>query len=123
MWDDVLVDGHGRGVHLLGLDELHISSTDGLTFFVLVVAQERSVQFRASISREFQKRCFFQWVCAHTIAPHTCLSSLPQASPLTAAPWGSFVRRLVVSRAGHFAGIWPFCESMKIFFACGGLRV
>ena len=56
MRDDGLVDGHGRGVHLLGLYELHISSADGLTFFVLVLAQERSVQFRASISREF----FFQ---------------------------------------------------------------
>ena len=54
--DDALVDGHGRGVHLLGLDALHISSADGATFFVLVLAQERSAQFRASISREF----FFQ---------------------------------------------------------------
>ena len=56
MRDDGLVDGHGRGVHLLGLDELHISSADGATFFVLVVAQERSAQLRASVTREF----FFQ---------------------------------------------------------------
>ena len=58
------VDGGGRGVHLLGLDELHIPSTDGVTFFVLVVAQSRSAQLRASISREyFAQR--FQVVCTH----------------------------------------------------------
>ena len=58
------VDGGGRGVHLLGLDELHIPSTDGLTFFVLVVAQSRSGQFRTSISREYFAQCF-QVVCTH----------------------------------------------------------
>ena len=39
------------GAHLLRLDELHIRSADGLTFFVLVVAQERSARFRTSVSR------------------------------------------------------------------------
>ena len=38
-----------RGVHRLGLDELHLRSADGATFFVLVVAHERSAQLRASI--------------------------------------------------------------------------
>ena len=51
---EALEHGRGRGVHLLGLDEPHIRSTDGMTFFVLVIAQERSVQLRASIDRFFQ---------------------------------------------------------------------
>ena len=56
-----LDDGDGpwprRGGHRLRLDELHISSADGLTFFVLVVAQERSGRFRTSVSRR-KKFCF-----------------------------------------------------------------
>ena len=54
--DDALVDGHGRGVHLLGIDDLHIPSADGATFFVLVVAQERSGRFRTSVAPKY----FFQ---------------------------------------------------------------
>ena len=49
--DDGLVDGRGRGVHLLGLDELHLRSAGWITFFFLVVAHERSGQLRTSIIR------------------------------------------------------------------------
>ena len=38
-----------RGVHRDGLEEAVISSTDGGTFFVVVVAQDRSAQLRASV--------------------------------------------------------------------------
>ena len=38
-------------IHRVGLGELHLRSADGITFFVLVVAQARSVQFRAAVIR------------------------------------------------------------------------
>ena len=43
---------------MLGLDELHLRSADGGTFFVLVVAHERSVQLRASVppQKNFERR-------------------------------------------------------------------
>ena len=43
---------------MLGLDELHNRSAEWMTFFVLVVAQERSEQFRASVIRRknFERR-------------------------------------------------------------------
>ena len=47
----IAVDRSWRGVHCVGLSELHLRSTDRLTFFVLVVAFSRSQQLPASISR------------------------------------------------------------------------
>ena len=49
-FDDGDCPGPGRGDHRLGLDELHIRSADGGTFFVLVLAQSRSARLRPSVA-------------------------------------------------------------------------
>ena len=55
--------------------------------------------------------------CTHTV------TLLTRTRPLSAAIRGSFVHRQVSARGRLFAGVWPLCESVKNFFACGGLQV
>ena len=51
------------------------------------------------------------------------IKPLPAAAAAAAALRGLLVHHELVAEPSIFAGFWPFCESVKIFFACGGLKV
>ena len=119
-----LDDGDGprpwRGGHRLRLDELHVSSADGMRFFVLVVAQERSARFRASVIRR-KKLCFAARRQKNRDDDHQQGEQVrPLPAPLRLdARMQKLDDAMLASRGFGRQNV----SSVKFFFACGGLSM
>ena len=117
-------DGPGgrRGVHLLGLDVPHNRSADGLTFFVLVIAQEPSGRLRTSISRPHRNR--FQWCSAWSLKNGGLAPLSPSNLRSSPRVWYCLLLLTVLIKTTLESVIFSLLhQSVKIFFRCAGTRV